>query len=99
VSDSRLIGLLAEARAELQRMGAVREPVSMASMTEGAARLNLILMTLDIADGIRLQRDEARRMYCEGVWHGEGDEDEMRQLSPAEIASRQGWTYLYARRS
>ena len=38
-------------------------------------------------------RDAARLAYCRDVWQGIGDEDEMRQLSPREIAGRQGWPW------
>lgn len=38
-------------------------------------------------------RDAARLAYCRDVWQGIGDEDEMRQLSPREIAQRMGWKY------
>lgn len=44
-----------------------------------------------ITDRLTAERDEARRRYCTDVWQGIGDEDEQRQLTPREIARREGW--------
>ena len=38
-------------------------------------------------------RDAARLAYCRDAFYLVGDEDEQRQLTPQEIAGRQGWPW------
>ena len=38
-------------------------------------------------------RDAARLAYCRDAFYLVGDEDEQRQLTPREIAGRQGWPW------
>jgi hypothetical protein len=42
------------------------------------------------------QRDQARRAYCLEAGIYVGDEDECRQLEPAELANRKGWPWPIA---
>lgn len=78
-----------EAADEIERLQSQR--VS-AAEEFAATRAELAACRVAYEQAIR-DRDAARLAYCRDVWQGVGDEDEQRQLTPREIAARQGWQW------
>lgn len=85
-----------EAADEIERLragGCARDQRLTQYCAEAAAmQAELAACRIAYEQAIR-DRDAARLAYCRDVWQGAGDEDEQRQLTPREIAGRQGWPW------
>ena len=85
-----------EAADEIERLragGCARDQRTTQYCAE-ASRLQAELAACRIAYEQAIKdRDAARLAYCRDAFYLVGDEDEQRQLTPREIAGRQGWPW------